>query len=143
MSNVARGLLALGVMAGLVVLAALVSSTAWLWLLFGGVVFLFVYARNGAYAALLTGALLTGAAVGILLEVALRWQGAFLVSVGAAALMVEGLEERRGHWAFVFGAAFVGVGAVFTLAAAGTRGYLAASLVAAVAAAVLALRLRR
>ncbi|MDT3682814.1 MAG: hypothetical protein WC972_08465 [Trueperaceae bacterium] len=143
MSNVARALLGLAVLAGLVLLAALVSSAAWLWLLLAGVIFLLLYARSGGYAALLTGALLTGAAVGILLEVALRWQGAFLVSVGAAALMVEGIEQRRGHWAFVFGVAFVGIGAVVTLAAAGARGYLAASLAAAVAAAVLALRLRR
>jgi len=143
MSNLARALLGLAVLAGLVLLAALVSSTAWLWLLLAGVVLLLIYARSGSYGALLAGALLTGAAVGTLLEVALRWQGAFPVSVGAAALMVEGIEPRRGHWAFVFGVAFVGIGAVVTLAAAGARGYLAASLAAAAAAAILAVRLRR
>ncbi|HRP47183.1 MAG TPA: hypothetical protein PLT07_06500 [Trueperaceae bacterium] len=143
MPPLATALLALATLAGLVVLAALVSSSAWLWLLLAGVIFLYFYARNGTYAALVVGAPLVGAAVGILLEVALRWEGAFLVSIGAAALMIEATEERPSHWAFIVGAAFVGIGAVVTLAAAGPRGYLAACLVAAAATVALTLRWRR
>lgn len=139
----ARALLALAALAALVLVAALVESTAWLWLLLAAVVLLLIYARNGTYLALVVGSVAGGAAVGILLEVAFRWQGAFLISVGAGALMVEGFEQRPGHWPFVFGTAFVGIGTVVTLSAAGPRGYLAASLAAAAFVAALALRRRR
>lgn len=148
MRTVARLLIAAVAFAALLLLASLASSTAWLWLLLAGVVLLLVYARSsayarsGAYPALVLGALLAGAAFGILLELALEWEGAFLMSVGAAAIAVEAVEERPGHWAFVFGVAFVGVGAAVGLAAAGTRGYLAATLVA-VALALVAARRRR
>jgi len=143
MSPLLRVLLALATLAALVLLAAVTSSSAWLWLLLAAAALLVVYARSGAYAALLVGGLLAGAAVGTLLEVAFRWQGSFLVSVGAAALTVEGLESRPGHWPFVFGVAFLLVGAVVTLVQFGPRGYLAASLAAAaVTVAVTVLRRR-
>lgn len=127
-------------LAVLTTLAAVVSSTAWLWLLLAAVAFLLVHSRTRSYAALVVGCVLAGAAVGTFLEVALRWQGAFLVSVGTAALLAELLEPRKGHWPFVFGVAFLGVGAVVTLSAFGPRGYLAACLAAALGAAAWAVR---
>ncbi len=138
-----RLLLALAALVGLAVLAAVTATSAWLWLLLAATALLIVHARSGAYAALLVGGLLAGAAVGTLLEVAFRWQGSFLVSVGAAALMVEGIEGRPGHWPFVFGVAFVAVGAVVTLASFGSRGYLAACLAAAAAILIATLPRRR
>lgn len=141
-ATLTRILLAAATLTALLLLAAYVSSKAWLWLLCAAVIFLFVYARNGTYATLMLGALLVGAAVGSLLEMALRWQGAFLMSLGAAAITVEALEERPGNWAFAFGVAFVGIGTVVALASAGMRGYLAFVLLAALTAAVLALRHR-
>lgn len=143
MTTLTRVLLAAATLVALLLLAASVASKAWLWLLCAAVIFLFVYARNGIYPALMLGALLAGAAVGSLLEVALRWQGAFLMSIGAAAITVEALEERPGNWAFVFGVAFVGIGTAVALVSAGTRGYLAFVLLVAVGAAVAALRHRR
>lgn len=143
MSGTLRFLAALTLLAALVLLAILVSSNAWLWVFLAAVALLFAHARSGAYLALLFGGLMTGAAVGILLEVALRWQGAFLVSVGAGALMVEALEPRRDQAALILGLAFTGVGLVVTLSTLGLRGYLAASLVAAAAGVMLALSFRR
>lgn len=130
MSNLARILFAVATAATLVLLALLISSTAWLWLLLAATVALYFHARTRVYALLVVGALLTGAAVGILLEVALGWSGAFLASLGAAGITVEALEERPGHWALIFGLAFVGLGWLVGIFDAGRSAVLAASLLA-------------
>lgn len=115
-------------MAALLLVSVMVSSAAWLWLLLAGTAGLYSHARTRVYGLLVVGALLIGAGVGILLEVALDWSGAFLVSVGSAAVTVEALEERPGHWALVFGLALVGLGMLLGIFDAGTRTVLAASL---------------
>lgn len=132
MSDLVRSLLAVAVLATLLLLSAMVSSTAWLWLLLVGTAALYAHARTQAYALLVVGALLVGAAVGILLEVALSWSGAFLVSVGSAAITVEALEERRGHWAFIIGLALLGLGVLLGIFDAGPRTVLLASAVVGV-----------
>lgn len=77
---------------------------------------------------------MAGASVGVLLEVALRWSGAFLVSVGAACLVVEAIEERPGHWTFIIGLALIVLGMLVGIFDAGWRTVLAASTVAVAAA---------
>ena len=96
MSNLARILFAVATAATLVLLALLISSTAWLWLLLAATVALYFHARTRVYALLVVGALLTGAAVGILLEVALGWSGAFLASLGAAGITSRPWRSDRG-----------------------------------------------
>ena len=130
MSDPVRVLVAVAALAVLVLLSVVVSSSAWLWVLLVGTTALYFHARSDVYALLVVGALLVGAAVGILLEVALGWSGAFLVSVGSAAVTVEALEERPGHWAFVFGLALVGLGMLLGIFDAGPRAVLVASVLA-------------
>ncbi len=127
MSGLVRALLAVATLALLVIVALLVSSSAWLWLLLGATLALHFHDRLGLYPLLVLGAVLAGASVGVLLEVALRWSGAFLVSVGAAGLVVEALEERPGHWAFIFGLALIVLGMLVGIFDAGWRTVLAAS----------------
>ena len=133
MSDPVRLLFAVAVLALLILLSISVSSTAWLWLLLAGTTVLWFHGRTAVYALLVVGALLVGAAVGILLEVALEWSGAFLVSVGSAAVSVEALEERPGHWAFIFGLALVGLGMLLGIFDAGRMAVLTASLLAGAA----------
>lgn len=128
MSDLARTLFGIATLATLLLLALFLSSGAWLWLLLTAVIALYLHGRSGIYALLVVGALLAGAAVGVLLEVALRWSGAFLVSVGAAAITTEALHERPGHWALIFGLAFVGLGMLVGIFDAGQRAVVAASI---------------
>jgi len=126
-SDPVRVLLAVAALAALSLLSVAVSSSAWLWVLLAGALGLYFHARTRLYGLLVVGALLVGAAVGILLEVALEWSGAFLVSVGSAAVTVEAVEERPGHWAFVFGLALVGLGMLLGIFDAGPATILAAA----------------
>lgn len=127
MSGLARVLFGIATLATLLLLALFLSSGAWLWLLLASVIALYLHGRSGVYALLVVGALLAGAAVGVLLEVALRWSGAFLVSVGAAAITTEALDEKPGRWALIFGLAFVGLGMLVGIFDAGQRAVVAAS----------------
>lgn len=131
MSDPVRLLLAVAALAALILLSFLVSTSAWLWLLLAGVGALYLQARTGAHALLVAGALLCGASVGILLEVAWDWSGAFLVSVGSAAVTVEAIEERPGHWALIFGLAFVGLGMLVGIVDAGWGTVVTASVLTA------------
>jgi len=128
LSVLARLLFAIAVFAALVLLALSVGSGAWLWLLTAATVVLYLYGRTGAYPLLVVGALLAGAALGILLEATLRWSGAFLVSLGTAAVTVEAIEERPGHWPVAVGLAFVGLGLLVGIVDAGPGAVLLASL---------------
>ncbi len=131
LSGLARLLFGIAAFALLVLLANAIASAAWLWLLLAAVVALVLYRRTGLYGLLLLGALLVGASVGILLEVALRWSGAFLVSVGTAAVATEAAEERPGRWAAIFGLAFIGLGMLVGIFDAGRWAVLATALLVA------------
>lgn len=133
MSDLVRLLLAVAALATLLLLSLLVASSAWLWLLLAGTALLYFHGRTQVHALLVVGALATGAAVGILLEVAFSWSGAFLVSVGSAAVTVEALEERKGHWAVIFGLALVGLGMLVGIFDAGPRAVLVASVLSGAA----------
>lgn len=134
MSGTVRILLAIASVAVLVLVSLLASSSAWLWLLFGATLVLYFHSRTALYPLLVVGAVMAGASVGVLLEVALRWSGAFLVSVGAAGLVVEAIEERPGHWTFIIGLALIVLGMLVGIFDAGWRTVLAASTVAVAAA---------
>lgn len=129
MSDPLRLLTAIFTLAALLLVSILVSSSAWLWLFLAGVAVLYFHARTAVYSLFVLGALLVGAAVGILLEVALGWSGAFLVSLGSAAATVEALEERPGHWALIFGLALMGLGMLVGIFDAGGLAVLVASIV--------------
>lgn len=114
-TELVRALLTALLLAALLLLKLLLPSTAWLWLFSAGVVVLAVHALVGAWPLLFAGALLVGAAVGVLLEGSFRWSGSFLVSVGTASVATEALAESRRHWAFVVGLALIGLGLVVGL----------------------------
>lgn len=130
MSDLARLLFGVALLATLLLVSLWLSSSSWLWLLLAAVLFLAAYVRTGIYGLLVVGALLAGASVGILLEVALRWSGAFLVGLGTGLGTVEAIEERPRHWPLVFGLAFVGLGMLVGIFDAGWRAVLIASLAA-------------
>lgn len=119
MSDLARLLFGVALFATLVLISWVLSSSGWLWILVAALIFLALYARAGVYTFLVIGAALVGASVGILLEVAAHWSGAFLVSVGGAGVAIEGLEERPGHWPLIIGLAFIGLGVIVGLVDAG------------------------
>lgn len=101
MSDLARLLFGVALFATLVLVSWALSSSSWLWILLAALIFLALYARAGIYIFLVIGVVLVGASVGILLEVAAHWSGAFLVSLGGAGVTIEGLEERPGHWPLI------------------------------------------
>lgn len=119
MSDLARLLFGVALFATLVLVSWALSSSSWLWILLAALIFLTLYARAGVYAFLVIGTVLVGVSVGILLEVAAQWSGAFLVSLGGAGVAIEGLEERPGHWPLIVGLAFIGLGVVVGLVDAG------------------------
>lgn len=125
-----RVLLAAAMLALAIVVAYRVGSAAWLWITLTGVFFLVLHARLGPYPFLVAGALLAGAGIGTLLEVSWRWSGAFLLSLGAAAITVEALAPRPGRGAFALGVALLILGTAVGLAEAGRQGWLALLLAA-------------
>lgn len=143
MSDLARLLFGVALLATLLLVSFWLSSSSWLWLLLAAVVFLAAYVRTGVYALLVVGALLAGASVGILLEVALRWSGAFLVGVGTGLATVEAIEERPRHWPLAVGLAFVGLGMLVGVFDAGWPAVLIVSLAVGGALAWRLLRPRR
>lgn len=142
MSDLARLLFGVALFASLVLVSWVVSSSGWLWILVAALIFLALYARSGVYAFLVLGVVLVGASVGILLEIAAQWSGAFLVSLGGAGIAIEGLEERSGHWPLIIGLAFVGLGVLVGLIDAGHFTLLLVLILATAVALGLALRRR-
>lgn len=142
MSDLARLLFSVALFATLVLVSWALSSSSWLWIFVAALIFLALYARAGVYAFLVIGAVLVGASVGILLEVAAHWSGAFLVSLGGAGVAIEGLEERRGHWPLIIGLAFIGLGVLVGLIDAGRFTLLLVGILAGAVALGLALRRR-
>lgn len=132
MSPTVRVILAIVALAAAIVVAYGVGSAAWLWVTLAGVFFLALHARLDTYPFLVVGALLAGAGIGTLLEVTWRWNGAFLLSIGAATLTVEALAPRPGRWAFAIGIGLLALGTVVGLVDAGRDGLYALLLVAAI-----------
>ncbi len=120
----------------LALLARLLGSSAWLWATLAGGAFLVAYGRFGTRAVLLLGAALAGSGVGILFEAVAGWDGAYLLSLGAALCMADALDPPPAHVALVVGGALALIGLVVGLAAADL---ITAVLLAAIAAAGVAL----
>ncbi len=119
----------------LAVLARLLGSSAWLWVTLAGGAFLVAYGRFGTRAVLLLGAALAGSGVGILFEAVAGWDGAFLLSLGAALCMADALDPPPGHVVLVAGGVLAAIGLGVGLAASDLA---TGMLLAAVAAAGLA-----
>lgn len=112
-------LLALGTVT---LLGRLSGGTGWLWVAVVAVAFLYAYAREGTYGLLVIGSILSGVAVGILLEGNLHWEGAFLVSLGAGFVAVDLIEPRSNRWPRIVGAIVIVLGLAVGIAQAGVLG---------------------
>ena len=73
-------------------------DTGWLWVGIIAAAFLYGYVRNKSYGLLVAGSVLTGVAVGLLLEEGWGWNGAFLVSLGIGFLAIDRVEPRQSRW---------------------------------------------
>lgn len=127
----------------LITVQARIPFSAWLILLLASAVALVLHSRTQIYALLVAGAFLFGSSVGVLLEVALNWSGAFFVSIGSAGIAVEALEERGSHWALTVGLSLIGLGLLLGVIDAGTRTVLLAVAMFTTVLLVRALLLRR
>lgn len=103
-------------------LGRLSGGTGWLWVGVVAVAFLYAYSREGTYGLLAIGSVLSGVAVGILLEGNLAWDGAFLVSLGAGFVAIDLVEPRRGPWPRLVGALLILLGLAVGIAQAGILG---------------------
>lgn|GEM_PF-3266593 len=118
----------------LAAVARLIGSSAWLWATLAGGAFLVGYGRIGQRGVLLLGAALASSGVGILFEAVAGWDGAYLLSLGAALAMADALDPAPAHLALVVGGALALIGLVVGLAAADVvTGLLVAALCAAAA----------
>lgn len=103
-------------------LGRLSGGTGWLWVSVVAVAFLYAYSREGTYGLLAIGSILSGVAVGILLEGNLAWEGAFLVSLGAGFVAIDLVEPERGPWPRLVGGLLILLGLVVGIAQAGILG---------------------
>lgn len=112
----AYGLIAFGLVA---LLAQATGTTGWLWLGVLAAASLVAYANTRGYAFLLLGGIFAGSALGVLLTGLFRYDGIFLVSLGAALVAVDRIESRGGRWAAYLGAVLVAIGLIAGLADSG------------------------
>lgn len=112
-------LLALGTVT---LLARISGGTGWLWVAVVAVGFLYAYAREGTYGLLVIGSILSGVAVGILLEGNLQWEGAFLVSLGAGIGAIDMIEPRASRWPRIVAVIVIVLGLGVGIAQAGVLG---------------------
>ncbi len=97
-------LIAIGTLA---ILARVSEGAAWLWVALAAGGFLYSYSRRKDYGMLVTGSVLAGVAIGILLEASWGWNGAFLISLGAGFLAIDRVEPKSNHWP-LYAAAILG-----------------------------------
>jgi hypothetical protein len=109
-------LIGLGVLA---LLARVGPGTGWLWVALAAGGFLAAYRHEHTYAFLVVGGILGGIAIGLLLEGAWGWQGAFLMSLGAGFLAIDRLEPKPSRWPIYPAAVLIGLGFVYWLFRAG------------------------
>jgi hypothetical protein len=98
---VAYALIAIGVVA---LLGRLSGGAGWLWVGLVAIGFLWAWMMQKSYGLLVTGCILAGVAVGILLESSWGWNGAFLISLGIGFVMIDRLETRQNKWPLYVGA---------------------------------------
>jgi HRDC domain len=109
---VAYALIAVGVVA---LLGRMSGGAGWLWVGLVAIGFLWAYVAHKSYGFLVTGSILAGVAVGILLESSWGWNGAFLVSLGVGFVMIDRLETRQNKWPLYVGAILASLGLVIGL----------------------------
>ncbi len=97
---IAYALIAVGVVA---LLGRLSGGAGWLWVGLVATGFLWAWVAQKSYGFLVTGCILAGVAVGILLESSWGWNGAFLISLGIGFIMIDRLETRQNKWPFYVG----------------------------------------
>ncbi len=104
---VAYALIAVGVVA---LLGRLSGGAGWLWVGLVAIAFLWAWVAQKSYGFLVTGCILAGVAVGLLLESSWGWNGAFLISLGIGFIMIDRLETRQNKWPFYVGIILVILG---------------------------------
>jgi hypothetical protein len=114
----AYALIGLGVLA---LLARLTDGAGWIWIALVAGALLTAYAQQRTYGFLVLGGTLAGTALGLLLQQAFpRWDGLFLVALGAGLVAVDAVEPRS--WARGVGLGLAGLGLVLALLNAGVLG---------------------
>lgn len=130
-------LIALG---GLAILARISGSMGWLIIGLIAAALLWTYIQKRHYAFLVSGSLLTGIAIGILLEGVWGWNGAFLISLGLGFLAIDKVEKRENRWPVYVGSLVVGLGLLIGLLVSGFLGSLWFALLLIIAGILLILR---
>jgi hypothetical protein len=116
----AYALIGLGVLA---LLARLTDGAGWIWIALVAGALLAAYAQQRTYGFLVLGGTLAGTALGLLLQQAFpRWDGLFLVALGAGLVAIDVVEPRRPRWARGVGIGLAGLGLVLALLNAGVLG---------------------
>jgi hypothetical protein len=113
---IAYGLIAVG---GIALIANLSGNTGWLWVAVVAALFLVAYVSQRQYGFLVVGSILAGVAVGILLEGAWGWSGAFLVSLGVGFFAIDRIEPRPSRWPRYVAALLIALGVLSGLIESG------------------------
>jgi hypothetical protein len=116
---VAYALIAIGVVA---LLGRLSGGAGWLWVGLVAVGFLWAWTMQKSYGLLVTGCILAGIAVGILLESSWGWNGAFLISLGIGFVMIDRLETRQNKWPLYVGGILAVLGVLIGILETGFLG---------------------
>ncbi len=106
----------------LFLLSRLDMDTGWLWIGLVGAAFLWGYVSRKSYGLLVAGSVLTGVAVGLLLEESWGMNGAFLVSLGVGFAMIDRIEPKKNRWPLYVGALLGLFGLVVGLSETGVLG---------------------
>jgi hypothetical protein len=113
---IAYGLIAVGAIA---LIANLSGNTGWLWVAVVATAFLAAYVSQRQYGFLVVGSILAGVAIGILLEGAWGWSGAFLISLGVGFFAIDRIEPRPSRWPRYVAALLVALGVLSGLIESG------------------------
>ncbi len=118
-NSIAFVLIALGALA---LLSRLGGDTGWLWVGLVSAAFLFFYNRDKRYSSLVVGSILAGVALGILVEGAWGFEGAFLISLGIGFGAIDRVAPRSNRWPFFVGILLIGLGLISGLVESGILG---------------------
>lgn len=100
-------LIALGLIA---IIQRFTGNVGWLIVAIVAAIFLFTYVSRRHYGLLVTGSILSGLAIGILLEGNWGWNGSFLISLGAGFFAIDQVERRENRWPIYAAGILAGLG---------------------------------
>ena len=106
----------------LALLARTSGDAGWFWVGLVAAAFLAAYASRKSYGMLVPGCILTGIAVGLMLEGAWGWDGAFLISLGMGFVAIDRVEPRKSRWSVLVGGILAVLGLLIGLAESGALG---------------------